>query len=103
MAATHAKDRQESITDRSRFSDSDTPRSDELKENLAGVGSSLREAAGNALPAAQEQFDRVSERVADKAESLEEALIERIREKPITSILIAGAVGVFAGLFFLRR
>jgi ElaB/YqjD/DUF883 family membrane-anchored ribosome-binding protein len=81
----------------------DTPRSDELRDNLADAGSSLRQAAVSAIPAAQEQLQRVSENVAARTESFEEYLTECIQDKPLTSVLVAAAAGLLAGALFLRR
>jgi len=81
----------------------DNPRSDELRETLADAGSSLRQVAVSAIPAAQEQLQRVSETVAEKAESFEEYLTECIQDKPLISVLVAAAVGMLAGALLLRR
>lgn len=81
----------------------DTPRSEEVRDNLSDVGSSLRQAAASAIPAAQEQLQRISETVAEKTASFEEYLTECIQDKPLTSVLVAAAAGLLAGALFLRR
>lgn len=81
----------------------DTPRTDELKDTLGDAGASLRHAAAAAMPAAKEQLGRVGDAVAEQTQSLEQTLVNRIREKPINSVLIAAGLGVFAGLFLIRR
>lgn len=80
-----------------------TPHTAELKENISEAGSSLREAASNAVPAAREQIDRAGERLAMETRSFEESLFNSIREKPLTSVLIAAGIGMFTGLFLRRR
>lgn len=80
-----------------------TPRSDELKENLSEMGTSLRHAVSNAVPAAQEQIQRAGANVSETRDSLEAYLTECIQEKPLSSVLVAAALGMFAGALFLRR
>jgi ElaB/YqjD/DUF883 family membrane-anchored ribosome-binding protein len=94
------------LSDHGHFSgrkDSDLPHSGELKDSLVEVGSKLRTAAAHAVPAAREQISRAGDSVAAHAESLEESLTVRIRENPLGSMLVAAGVGVFAGLFLMRR
>lgn len=81
----------------------DTPHYDELRENISEATDSLREAASNAVPAAREQIDRARRNVAAQAESWEECLTAQVREQPMSSLLVAAAIGMFAGAFFLRR
>lgn len=83
--------------------DADTPHTDELRETLTEAGSNLRRAANTAMPAAREQWERVGDAVAHKTETLESSLIAHIREKPLNSVLLAAAIGMFAGLFLLRK
>jgi len=78
------------------------PHSDELRETISEAGSNLRKAASQTVPAAKEQFNRLSSNVVDQTQSIEDALLKRIREKPLNSLLMAAGVGLFAG-FFLRR
>ncbi len=80
-----------------------TPRSDDLKENLTEMGTNLRQAVSNAVPAAQEQIQRAGTNVADTRDSVEAYLTECIQEKPLSSVLVAAALGMFAGALFLRR
>lgn len=109
MTTTHSGGNKEAMAERSgsRFAhdrkEAATPHSDELKENLVEAGTNLREAATNAVPAAQEQLHRMGDSVTAQAQSLEASLSECVREKPLSSVLIAGAIGMFVGLFFLRR
>ena len=97
----------ETTMDRGRQSasrrSSGTPHSDELRDSLMEAGDNLRQVASNMVPAAKEQVSRMGDSVADRAESLEESIEARIREKPISSMLIAAAVGVVLGALFLRR
>lgn len=109
MTTTQTGSDKEAMAERSgaRFAsgrkDGETPHSEELKESLVEAGANLRQAATNAVPAAQEQLHRTGDTVTAQAQSLETSLSECIREKPISSVLIAAAIGMFAGLFFLRR
>jgi ElaB/YqjD/DUF883 family membrane-anchored ribosome-binding protein len=98
MAASGTQFEKEGLTGRS-----DTPRSDQLKDNLVDAGSSLRQAAASAIPAAQEQLQRVTENMAERTESFETYLTECIQEKPLSAVLVAAGIGVLAGAFLLRR
>lgn len=79
------------------------PHTREMRDAVNEVGTRLRNVAEHAMPAAREQWDRVGERVADQAESMEDAVTNYVRERPINSLLIAAGVGLVFGLFFFRR
>lgn len=84
-------------------SGADTPHTDELRDNLSDVGTNLRQAASHAMPAANEQLHRMGDNATSQAQSLEASLSACIRDKPLSSMLVAGAVGMFLGMFFIRR
>lgn len=88
---------------RSSGADYSTPRTEDLRENLSDAGVSLGQAATAALPAAREQLGRVTENISEGAQSIEQSLTSCVRDKPMQSLLIAAGIGVFAGLFLLRR
>lgn len=103
MASSMTQGDKEAIGTRFTGGRMDTPRTEEVKDNLSDAGSSLRQAAAVAIPAAQEQLQRMSENVAQTTESFETYLTECIRDKPLTSILIAAAAGAVAGALLIRR
>lgn len=79
------------------------PHTRELRDNISDVRANLRGAAAHAVPAVKEQAGRVGESVAQTTHSVEKTVTTYIREQPIYSVLIAAAVGLFAGMVWLRR
>ena len=75
---------------------------DELRDNLSEVSTNLRKAVSQTVPAAKEVFNRISDDVAQRTVSIEEAFVDYIREKPINAVLIGAGLGLVCG-FFLRR
>jgi len=80
----------------------DSSAAEELKDNLSEVGTNLRKAVSQTMPAAKEVFNRISEDVTERTVSIEEAIVDYIREKPINAVLIGAGLGLVCG-FFLRR
>lgn len=80
----------------------DSSHADELKDNLSEVGQNLRKAVSQTMPAAKEVFHRISDDVAERTVSIEEAIVDYIREKPINAVLLGTGLGLVFG-FFLRR
>lgn len=75
---------------------------EDLKENLSEVGTNLRRAVSQTVPAAKEMFSRISDDVAQRTVSIEEAVVDYIREKPLNAVLIGAGVGLLVG-FLIRR
>lgn len=80
----------------------DSTHADELKDNLSEVGQNIRKAVSQTMPAAKEVFNRISEDVAERTVTIEEAIVDYIREKPLNAVLIGAGLGLICG-FFLRR
>ncbi len=60
----------------------------ELRERAVAVKQDARDLAASAGAVAREQFDPIKEYIA---------------QKPLNSVLIAGAIGLCLGFFFRRR
>lgn len=80
----------------------DSTHAEELKDNLSEVGQNIRKAVSQTMPAAKEVFNRISDDVAERTVSIEEAIVDYIREKPLNAVLIGAGLGLVCG-FFLRR
>lgn len=81
----------------------DTTAAAELKENLSEVGQNIRRAVSQTMPAAKEVFNRISDDVAQRTVTLEEAVVDYIREKPLNAVLISAGLGLILGFFFHRK
>ena len=86
----------------------------DIRENLQDVGSKAREvaqqAAGQVRDVAQERLGQLRNTAEeyyqmgrDRASDLERTLEERIREKPLNSVLMAAGLGVLLGIIWTRR
>lgn len=78
-----------------------------LREDLSGIAEALLERGKTEGGAAK---DRISESIRDefqaareKGKESVESIEDRIREKPLQSLLIAFVVGLFLGKIFDRR
>lgn len=80
----------------------DSTHAEELRDNLSEVGQNLRKAVSQTVPAAKEMINRISDDVATRTVTFEEAVVDYIREKPLNAVLIGAAVGLLLG-FCLRR
>ena len=80
----------------------DTTHATELKDNLSEVGQNIRKAVSQTMPAAKEVFNRISDDVAQRTITIEEAVVDYIREKPLNAVLIGAGLGLICG-FCLRR
>ena len=66
---------------------------------LAAVRETAEETVDQLRESATEYYDRGRERISD----LEKTLEERIREKPLQSMLMAAGAGVLLGIIWMRR
>ena len=80
----------------------DSTHAEELKENLSEVGQNIRKAVSQTMPAAKEVFNRISDDVAQRTVTIEEAVVDYIREKPLNAVLIGAGLGLICG-FLMRR
>ena len=79
-----------------------TPHFNELRSNLTDVGQNLREAAANALPAAQEELQRVTDYARESAKSMTASMTDCIHERPITWVMVAAGLGLCVGMIMAR-
>lgn len=82
---------------------------DEVRNRAADVGENVRDLASNAKEMARETIHRVKDSAADayrqgkdRAARWQDDLETTIREKPLTSILIAAGVGLVVGFLWRR-
>ena len=81
----------------------DATHTDELRDNLSEVGQNLRKAVSQTVPAAKEMINRISDDVAQRTVTIEEAVVDYIREKPLNAVLIGMGVGLLLGFTFRRK
>ena len=91
-------------------STTDRPGMDQLREKTSDVKASLQEMGASAKQLAQEKFEDVRESMVgyyeqgrEKAMELEHSLENRIRERPISSLLIATGLGFLIGMLWMRK
>jgi ElaB/YqjD/DUF883 family membrane-anchored ribosome-binding protein len=82
----------------------------ELGQEASKMRSDFEETVGKAKDAAQEKLHRIGETASeyykqglDKARDWENNFESFIKDRPITSVLIATGVGLFFGMLWSRR
>jgi ElaB/YqjD/DUF883 family membrane-anchored ribosome-binding protein len=96
--AAHSK----SMTDRPGM-DQLREKSGDIKQNLQEMGSTAKQLAQEKLEGVRDTMVGYYEQGRDRAVELEHSLENRIREKPISSILIATGLGFLIGMFWMRK
>jgi ElaB/YqjD/DUF883 family membrane-anchored ribosome-binding protein len=83
---------------------------DQLREKSSDVKQSLQEMGSAAKQMAQEQYEGVRDTVAtyydqgrERAMEFEQSLEKRIRERPISSVLVATGLGFLLGMVWMRK
>ena len=86
------------------------PASDRLRKQIGAVSEDIQEMGAIARDAAQEKFEQMQENASelcdqgrDTARKAARSLEQYIAEQPLTSILIAGGLGLLLGRFWRRR
>ena len=74
-----------------------------LKDDLAGVAESARKDVRRELERVREKAGELVERGRESVERARESVSDRVRERPLTSVLIAGGVGLLLGMLVARR
>ena len=89
---------------------SEHPAGDRLREQAGVVAQDIQGMGAIARDAAQEKLGQVQEYAAercdqgrDKVRQAARSLEQYIAEQPLTSVLIAGSVGLLLGCFWMRR
>jgi ElaB/YqjD/DUF883 family membrane-anchored ribosome-binding protein len=70
-----------------------------VNQAATAAGAAVRDAAENARDYAAD----LNKRVSKQADQAVQDLAHRVEEQPITSLLIAGGVGLLAGMLLARR
>ena len=81
-----------------------------LRDKTSDIKSSLQEMGSSAKQAAQEQYEGMRDAMSgyyeqgrERAMELEHSLESRVREKPISSLLVATGLGFLIGMIFTRK
>jgi ElaB/YqjD/DUF883 family membrane-anchored ribosome-binding protein len=81
-----------------------------LRDKAGDIKSSLQDMGSSAKQMAQEQFAGMRESMSsyyeqgrERATELEQSLENRVREKPISSILVATGLGFLIGMLWMRK
>jgi len=75
----------------------------EVTEDLQKMGGTIREAAQEKLGQVGERASEYCEQGRDKVHGIACACEQFIRQKPLTSVLLAAGVGLLLGRFWNRR
>jgi ElaB/YqjD/DUF883 family membrane-anchored ribosome-binding protein len=74
-----------------------------VREDIRKLGRIARDAAHEKLDEARHTASDYVEQGREKAEQLEDQLVEYVREKPVKSMLIAAGLGIFVGILWAKR
>jgi ElaB/YqjD/DUF883 family membrane-anchored ribosome-binding protein len=77
--------------------------SGDVKHSLQEMGSAAKHAAKEQLAGARDTMVGYYEHGRDKAIEFEHSLENKIREKPLSAVLVATGLGFLIGMFCLRR
>ena len=88
----------------------DRPGMDTLREKSSDVKQSLSDMGSAAKQIAQEQYEGVRDTVTsyydqgrERAMEFEQSLEKRIRERPISAVLVATGLGFLLGMVWMRK
>ena len=91
-------------------SKTDRPGMDTLREKSSDVKQSLSDMGSAAKQIAQEQYEGVRDTVTsyydqgrERAMEFEQSLEKRIRERPISAVLVATGLGFLLGMVWMRK
>jgi ElaB/YqjD/DUF883 family membrane-anchored ribosome-binding protein len=91
-------------------SKTDRPVMDQIREKSSDVKQSLAEVGSAAKQIAQEQYEGVRDSVTsyydqgrERAMEFEQSLEKRIRERPISAVLVATGLGFLLGMVWMRK
>ena len=74
-----------------------------LKDDLAGVAESARKDVRRELERVREKAGEMMDRGRESVERVRESVSDRVRERPLTSVLVAGGIGLLLGMLVARR
>jgi ElaB/YqjD/DUF883 family membrane-anchored ribosome-binding protein len=75
----------------------------DLHETVSAIAELVRREVRREIGQVREKAGEVVEKGRRKAREAREGMAERIRERPLTSLAIAGSVGLLIGLLARRR
>ena len=74
-----------------------------LQEALSGTADSVRKEVRREIERVREAAGEMVDRGRESVERVRENVSDRVRERPLTSVLIAGGIGVLLGMLVARR
>jgi ElaB/YqjD/DUF883 family membrane-anchored ribosome-binding protein len=78
-------------------------KSSDIKHNLQEMGTAAKQAAQEQLSGVRDSMVGYYEQGREKAIEFEHSLENRIREKPLSSVLVATGLGFLIGMFWMRK
>ena len=87
----------------SKTSDQLGKQAKEVTEDLRAMGETVRDAAREKLGQVGERASECCEQGRDKVHGVACACEQFLRQRPLTSVLLAAGVGLLLGRFWLRR
>ena len=74
-----------------------------LKDDLSAVADSARKDVRRELERVREKAGEMMDRGRESVERVRESVSDRVRERPLTSVLVAGGIGLLLGMLVARR
>jgi ElaB/YqjD/DUF883 family membrane-anchored ribosome-binding protein len=90
-------------TDRSHASHATGPDAETLRDDLSAMAEIVRKEVRREVERVREAAGDLVDRGREKADEMRESVSERVRERPLTSLLIAGGIGLLLGMYAARR
>jgi len=78
-------------------------KADDLKSNLQEMGSAAKHMAQEQFAGVRDTMSTYYEQGRERAMELEHSLENRVRERPISSILVATGLGFLIGMLWMRK
>ena len=100
MASPQSKSN--SMTDRLSM-DQLREKGSEIKHNLQDMGSAAKAAVQTQYEGVRDTVTTYVDQSRERAMEFEESLETRIREKPLSSVLIASGIGFVLGMMWMRK
>jgi ElaB/YqjD/DUF883 family membrane-anchored ribosome-binding protein len=75
----------------------------QVKDDVRALGTQMRDVANEKMHGLKDQAAEYYRQGKIRARAIEEDMVDYIREKPMTSLLVAAGVGVLLGIFLRRR
>ena len=74
-----------------------------LKDELSGMADTARKEVRRELERVREKAGEMMDRGRESVERVRESVSDRVRERPLTSVLVAGGIGLLLGMLVARR